>query len=217
MKYFYRTLLSLAVLTQLSAALDLPKEMTLEYSGPYGIPATLKFKHDDQHYSIITNINIPFKNMRFVTQGIIKNDQLMPTQYSVYRSNELYSSAQFDYQKGTITYGKLPTQKSEKLPQLTQDLFSIAWQMSVNQKAPKAGTYATNGKKLYSLQSLDQKADKQHYVNNKKEVSAYYVGGEGDKKIEVGLAKNLYFVPSFIVYYDKGKRYELELRRLTTQ
>lgn len=196
-------------------ALDLPKEIVLEYSGPYGIPAKLTFHHDQKNYTIETTIAIPFKSMRFSTKGKIENNQLLPTEYTVYRDKKAYSSALFDYNGKQVTYGKLPARKQSKLPQNTQDLFTIAWQMSVNQGLPTNNTHATDGKRLYELPSLMQVKNTQHYINSKKENSLYFKGGEGDRQLEIGLASELNFVPSVIVYYDKGTRYELKLKKVS--
>lgn len=212
-----KIILPLLLLTNLSHSLDLPEEMILEYSGPYGIPAKLTFNHDHKNYTIDTNVAIPFKNMRFKTKGIIKNNQLLPTEYTVYRGNKAYSSASFNYNDQKITYGKLPERKNGQLKSNTQDLFTVAWQMSINNGLPLKNTHATDGKRVYELPALRQVNNIQHKINNKKENSLYFKGGENDRQLEVGLATNLHYVPSVIVYYDKGKRYELTLKRLSTK
>lgn len=196
-------------------ALELPQEMILEYRGPYGIPAKLKFSHDQKNYTIDANVAIPFKNMRFHTKGIIQNDQLLPTEYTVYRAKKAYSSALFNYKDQKITFGKLPERKNNKLSKNTQDLFTIAWQMSINRGLPLKNTFATDGKRIYELPQLQQTKNIQHSINGKKESSLYFKGGEDDRQLEIGLASQLNYVPSVIVYYDKGTRYELTLKRIT--
>lgn len=214
MKYMKPTLVAAALILNFSLALDLPEDMTLEYSGPYGIPAKLKFSHDHKTYKIDTTIAIPFKKMSFTTKGIIKNNQLLPTEYVTYRDGKVYSSSIFDYANNSLTYGKLPDRTKAKLPKNTQDLFTVAWQMTANKGLPAKGTHTTNGKKLYELPQMVQVKDTSHFINQKREDSLYYKGGEGNQQIEVGLAKNLHFIPSVIVYYDKGTRYELNLRKV---
>lgn len=85
-----------------SYATDLPNEIVLNYSGPYGIPATMKFTHNDHNYTIDTTVAIPFNKMQFSIKGKIQNNQLLPTEYIVYRSGKAYSSALIDYNKKTI-------------------------------------------------------------------------------------------------------------------
>lgn len=198
----------------ISSALDLPKEMFLEYSGPFGIPAKLKFVHDHKSYTLDTTISIPLRNMRFFTKGTIENNQLKPMEYIVYRNKDVYSSALFNYKNKKITYGKLPERIVSDLPNNTQDLFTVAWQMTVNQGAPLKNSYATDGKKLYPLPDIQQTEGIEHFINSQKQSSNYYKGGQGDRQLEIGLAKTLHFIPSVIVYYDRGKRYELELKRV---
>lgn len=206
-------LLMATLVGSFSYALDIPQQITLEYSGPYGIPATMVFNHDNNTYSIETSIAIPFKPMRFSTKGIIQNNQLIPAEYTVYRSKKLYSSAIFDYLNQKITYGKKDQTHTDALKKNSQDLFSVAWQMTINQGLPLHNTNTTNGKKIYPLPSLTQAANKSMRINNQKQESQYYKGGQNDHRLEIGLAQNLHFVPSVIVYYDKGTRYELELRK----
>ncbi|GAA5101327.1 hypothetical protein [Wohlfahrtiimonas larvae] len=196
-----------------SYATDLPNEVVLNYTGPYGIPATMTFTHNKENYTIDTTVLIPFNKMRFIIKGQIKGNQLLPTEYTVFRSDKAYSSAIIDYNKNIITYGKLPERKQESLAQNTQDLFSVAWQMSINQGLPNKNTQTTDGKKIYQLPELTQTQSIEHRINGKKENSIYFKGGEDDRRLEIGLATEQHFIPSVIVYYDKGTRYELTLRK----
>ena len=216
-KLILASFLSSLYAVQSSYALELPNEVTLNYTGPYGIPATMKFTHNNSDYAIDTTVAIPFNKMQFSIKGKIQNNQLMPTEYTVYRSGKAYSSALIDYNKNTITYGKLPKRKEDKLIQNTQDLFSVAWQMSMNQGLPNKNTQTTDGKKIYQLPELKQSQSIEHRINGKKENSIYFKGGEGDHRLEIGLATAQHFVPSVIVYYDKGTRYELTLRKATVK
>lgn len=215
MGYLKETCVFVTFLMGMAHSLELPKEMVLEYSGPWGIPAKLKFVHDDKNYTIDTTIAIPLKNMRFSAKGIIQNNQLKPVEYTVYRDKGIYSSAIFDYENQKITYGKLPERKEFALQSNTQDLFTLAWQMTISKGSPLKNTYVTDGKKLYALPVIQKTREISHSIDGKKQSSNYYQGGEGDRRLEIGLAKELYFIPSVIVYYDKGKRYELELKRVT--
>lgn len=212
-KLILSALLTPLLIANWSHADNLPNDIVLNYSGPYGIPATMKFTHNDSNYTIDTTVAIPFNKMRFSIKGKIKDNQLLPTEYTVYRSDKAYSSAIIDYNKNTITYGKLPKRKEDKLIKNTQDLFSVAWQMSMNQGLPNKNTQTTDGKKIYQLPQLKQTSPIEHRINGKKENSIYFKGGEGDRRLEIGLATDQFFVPSVIVYYDKGTRYELTLRK----
>lgn len=212
-KLILTALLTPLFIASWSHASDLPNEVVLNYTGPYGIPATMKFTHNNSTYTIDTTVSIPFNKMQFSIKGTIQDNQLMPSEYIVYRSNKAYSSAIINYSKNTITYGKLPKRKEAQLIKNTQDLFSVAWQMSINQGLPNKNTQTTDGKKIYQLPDLQQTQSIQHRINGKKENSIYFKGGEGDRRLEIGLATEQYFVPSVIVYYDKGTRYELTLRK----
>lgn len=212
-KLILTTLLTSFMVTNWSDAAGLPNEAILNYTGPYGIPATMTFTHNDTNYEIDTTVAIPFNKMQFRIKGKIEGNQLLPTEYTVYRSGKAYSSALIDYNKKTITYGKLPTRKENKLIENTQDLFSVAWQMSWNQGLPNKNTQTTDGKKIYKLPELIQVQPVEHRINGKKQSSLYFKGGEGDRRLEIGLASMHHFVPSVIVYYDKNTRYELTLKK----
>lgn len=212
-KFILTTLLMPVVLASHSYASDLPKEITLNYSGPYGIPAVMKFTHNNFNYTIDTTVSIPFNKMQFSVKGKIENNQLYPTEYIVYRSNKPYSSSIIDYSKKTITYGKLPERKQDQLIKNTQDLFSVAWQMSFNHGLPNKNTQTTDGKKIYELPDMKQIQPIEHRINGVKEPSIYFKGGENNRRLEIGLATTQHYIPSVIVYYDKGTRYELVLRK----
>lgn len=196
-----------------SQTLDLPKEIILEYNGPFGVPAILTFKHDQKSYSINTSIAIPFKPMRFSTTGGILNNKLLPITYKNFRNKKLYSEASFNYSTNQVVLGKLPTRKTEKFPENTQDLFSLAWQMTINHGLPHKGTYATDGKRLYAVPTLSQAKTMNIVLNGKKQQVLIFKGGEGDRRLEIGLAPKLHYIPAVIVYYDRGQRYELTLNK----
>ncbi|NLD10083.1 MAG: hypothetical protein GX667_10955 [Xanthomonadaceae bacterium] len=205
------TLLVSPFIFSVSHALDLPETINLKFTGPYGVPAKMHFSHDHKTFSIVTEVAIPFKNMRFSSKGLIKENELLPTEFRDYRGGERYAYANYDYGNQTITYGKRDEVKTAKLLPQSKDFYTLAWQMAIDHGVMEGVIQTTNGKKVYTrtpfvkIGTLDQRINRVSYQAD------HYQNGEGDDRIEVALLPEKHFIPSLIVYYDKGKRYELKL------
>ena len=73
------SLILLSLLTQPALAADIPQSATLNFSGSYGIPATMTFKRTGNQYTVAANINVPFYKIRFESGGTISGNQLNPS------------------------------------------------------------------------------------------------------------------------------------------
>ena len=54
-----------AALAAPAFAADLPQSAELQYSGSYGIPATMTFTRSGNSYKIVSNIKVPLYRIRF--------------------------------------------------------------------------------------------------------------------------------------------------------
>ena len=209
-------ILSLSFFTLISQADVLPSEVKLNFVGPYQVPASMTFIHGNGQYQLDTIVNVPFKNMRFTSKGTMSNNRLITQSFIDTRGGKPYASATFDTQKKVITYGRNKQDHTAPMTALAQDFFTTAWQSTLN-KAPLAEKLqTTNGKKVYERPAFKSAGTIDGYVNGQKTTINLYISGEGDDRVELGLAPNHYYLPALIAYYEKGKRYELTLRSYTT-
>ena len=86
--------------------------------------------------------------MRFSSNGSISGNRLQPTRYSDTRKGRAYAGATFDYGSKTITYGKAGHTESQPLAGPTFDLFTLAWQLALNNGQLPANLHITNGNAL---------------------------------------------------------------------
>ena len=97
---------ALALLTAAlpASAAELPQSAELQYSGSYGIPATMTFSRSGNNYRIVSVIKVPMYNFRFESGGTIHGNSLHPSYYKDIRKGKTYAEAKFG--GGKITYGK---------------------------------------------------------------------------------------------------------------
>ena len=69
-RFLYLAALS-SVLSLPSYAAELPQSAVLQYSGSYGIPATMTFTRTGNQYKIVSNIKVPLYHIRFESGGNI--------------------------------------------------------------------------------------------------------------------------------------------------
>lgn len=207
-------LLFLSFFTVNTQAQNFPERARLHFSGPFGVPATMEFSYEENHYSIFTTVKIPFKPITFQSNGVIQNNRLLPINFEDRRGGKLYAAANFDLAGKQIQYGRNGELKSAKMTHLTQDFFSLAWQITLNQGPLKESIQATNGKKVYLRDNFKEISSAQQEINGKETTIRHFVNGEGDDRIELGIAPEILSLPALIVYYDKGKRYELRLTKV---
>lgn len=208
-------LLLLFTLTFVSLSLQaetLPQKIKLNFTGPFQVPASMTFTYDDQQYKLDTTVHIPFKNMQFISQGLVKNNRLITQSFEDIRSGKPYAYANFDTQNKTIIYGRAGQKNNTKMTALAQDFFTTAWQATLNQAPLTEKVQTTNGKKVYQRPSFVKTGTEEGYINGQKTPITFYVSGEGDDRVELGLSSEHYYLPALIAYYEKGKRYELKLK-----
>ncbi len=210
----------LFILTFASLSLQaetLPQKIKLNFTGPFQVPASMTFTHDQQQYQLDTTVHIPFKNMQFSSQGFVKNNRLITQSFKDTRSGKPYAYADFDTQNKTIHYGRTGEKKSAKMTALAQDFFTTAWQATLNQSPLTEKVQTTNGKKVYQRPPFVKTGTVDGYINGQKTPITLYVSGEGDDRVELGLSPDNYYLPALIAYYEKGRRYELNLKSYKIQ
>lgn len=194
---------------------QLPAEISMRFSGPMGVPATMQFTHTGTEYRIYTRVSIPFNTIEFKTEGVIEKERLLPLTYEDRRGGKRYAYASFDYGKGQITYGRSGEIHVAPLKQPTKDFFSLAWEMALHDGALLDSVIATNGKKLYTREAFPYQGERIITVDRKRVPIALYQNGQGDDRIELGFMRQSYTVPAVIAFYDRGRRYELTLTNLS--
>lgn len=195
----------------------LPQKIKLNFTGPFQVPASMTFTHDDQQYKLDTTVHIPFKNMKFSSKGIVNNKRLITQSFEDIRSGKPYAYANFDTQNKTIIYGRAGQKNSAKMTALAQDFFTTAWQATLNKSPLTEQVLTTNGKKVYQRPPFIKTGTIDGYINGKKTPITLYVSGEGDDRVELGLSPDNFYLPALIAYYEKGKRYELKLKSYKIQ
>lgn len=189
----------------------LPTHIELTFKGPYGVPASMSFKYTDKTYAFSAEVKIPFNTITFTAEGLVHHSLLKPLKYRDIRKNSIYAYADYDYDKKQITYGKGQSKNTATIKEPSQDIFTLAWQMAINQGNIEGTIQTTNGKKIYQREPFKKQGTLSLYVNKKKYTAQHFITGSGDDRVEVGLISDLYSIPALIAFYDKGKRYELKL------
>lgn len=189
----------------------LPTNIRLTFKGPYGVPASMNFSYTDKTYTFLAKVEIPFNTIQFTAEGLVQNSLLKPLKYRDIRKNNIYAYADYNYDKREITYGKGKSKHTATIEEPSQDIFTLAWQMAINQGNIDGTIQTTNGKKIYKREPFQKQGTLSLYVNKKKYTAQHFITGSGDDRVEVGLISDLYFIPALIAFYDKGKRYELKL------
>ena len=193
------TLLTLSLLTASVGvqAAELPQSAVLQYSGSYGIPATMTFTRSGNQYKIVSTIKVPLYNIRFESGGSINGTTLHPSYYKDVRGGKVYAEAKFS--GGNITYGK------------AGDLFTLAWQLAANDVRLPSGLKITNGKKLYTVGSMNKIGNESYKLNGGTTPVSKYRVRRGDDTVTYSFASDIDNIPAQISYTDDGKTYNLKL------
>ncbi|UOO83224.1 DUF3108 domain-containing protein [Uruburuella testudinis] len=209
-KTILHTILAAAALAAAPAfAADLPQSAELQYSGSYGIPATMTFTRSGNSYKIVSNIKVPLYRIRFESGGTISGNSLRPTYYKDIRGGKTYAEAKFS--GGKVTYGRTGAQTTENVSGPTMDLFTLAWQLAANDAKLPGGLKITNGKKLYNVGALQRIGSSQVSVaGGRTAVNQYRVRRGGDT-VTYAFAPAFGNIPAQISYSDDGKNYDLKL------
>ncbi len=208
---------SLIFYSLVATAQEMPHKMRLNFVGPFQVPATMDFQYGNGHYQLKTVVNIPFKKMIFESEGVMQNNRLITQKFRDIRSNKLYAYANFDTKNRTIIYGRENEKLSAPMTKLAQDFFTTAWQAALNKGPLSEKIQTTNGKKIYERPTFTAAGTQTARINGKTTTIQLYISGEGDDRVELGLAPEDYYLPALIAYYEKGKRYELNLRSYSTE
>lgn len=204
------TILAASVLAATPAlAAELPQSAELQYSGSYGIPATMTFNRSGNNYTVVSNIKVPLYRIRFESGGTISGNTLRPSYYKDIRGGKTYAEARFS--GGKVTYGKVGEQKTENVSGPTMDLFTLAWQLAANDARLPAGLKITNGKKLYSVGNLNSIGSSQVKIGGRNANVSRYRVRRGEDTITYAFAPALGNIPAQISYTDDGKTYDLKL------
>ena len=193
-------------------AAELPQSAELQYSGSYGIPATMTFTRSGNNYKIVSNIKVPMYNIRFESGGIINGNTLTPSYYRDVRGGKTYVEAKFSGNR--VTYGKPGEQKTENVSGPTQDLFTLAWQLAASNGKLPGGLKITNGKKLYNVGGLSSAGSAKYSIGGGSTTINKYRVQRGDSTVNYSFAPALGNVPAQISYTDDGKTYDLQLKSI---
>lgn len=205
-------LLTLTFLVTSTQAEPLPQRLKLNFTGPFQVPATMTFQYDDGQYQLETDVHIPFKNMQFKSEGLLKDNRLITESFQDLRKGKPYAYANFDLKNKIIHYGRTGQALSAPMTALSQDFFTTAWQATLNHAPLTETVQSTNGKKVYERPPFIMEGEMDGYINGKTTPIILYVSGEGDDRIELALSPKNYYLPALIAYYEKGRRYELRLK-----
>ncbi len=206
-----RTLIATAVMmaaTQVQAA-EIPQSAELKYSRSYGIPATMTFNRSGNTYTVTANINVPMYKIRFESGGTIVGNQLKPTYYKDIRNGKTYAEAKFSGKN--VSYGKAGDSHNETVSGPVMDLFTLSWQLALNEGKLPSGLQITNGKKLYSASGLTLVGTATQNIAGGKTTVNKYSLRRGDSTAAYAFAPDLGNVPAQINYSDDGKNYNLRL------
>ena len=208
---------TLSFFSLLATAESLPNKIRLNFVGPFQVPASMTFTHGNGQYALDTNVNIPFKNMEFISRGQLIDNRLITESFTDIRGGKPYASAQFDKVNKKIQYGRNGQALEAEMTALAQDFFTTVWQATLNKGALTEKVITTNGKKVYDRPPFVAAGTDEAYINGQKTTINLYTSGEGDDRVELGLSPSNYYVPALIAYYEKGKRYELRLRNYVAE
>lgn len=200
-----------ALATPAAYAAHFPTRAELQYTGPSGVPATMTFSRNSSHYSIVTTIDIPFYSMRFSSTGNISGNNLIPKVYDDDRQGKNYAHADFDY--NIIRYGKTgEAVQSATVNGPVFDLFTLAWQLAMNNARLPANAHITNGKKIYTVEGIRKTGRSRYALGNGVIPINHYRVQRGDNTIDYAFAPSLSDIPAQITYTDDGKSYTLKLK-----
>ena len=197
-----------------------PHDAKLKYEGPYSITGEMEFHRDKNSYRIDATFNVPFNKMKFHSEGRVQNNRLIPLLYTDTRKNKIYASAEFDYEKGEIIYGKGERNQIHQLEgKEAHDFFSWAWQTAIDGKIGRE-LYLTSGKKIYLQEKNEEDIELQEILYDTGEGKLRIITQYIDRKhkdetlkdtINYGFAKDFAQIPALIMLNIDGKDYEMHV------
>lgn len=192
-------------------ATELPSTAELQYVGPYRIPATMTFNRTGDTYAVALRLRVPLYQIRFHSSGSISNNTLRPAVYTDTRNGRTYAEARFSGHN--VRYGKAGTDMQTSTPTgPTLDLFSLVWQLAMNDGQPPAKLHITNGKKIYAVSGISKIGDGTYRLGERDIAIRRYQVRRSDSNMEYAFAPELGNIPVLISYMDNGKTYVLTLK-----
>ena len=138
-------------------AAELPNSAELQYVGPYHVPVNMTFNRTGNTYAVALRIHVPLYQIRFQSSGSISNNTLRPAVYMDTRNGKPYAEAHFSGHD--VRYGKTGAEiQTSALNGPTFDLFSLAWQLAMNDGRLPAKLHITNGKKFMQSAASEKSA-----------------------------------------------------------
>ena len=205
--------LALLLAAPLAQAADFPASAELQYVGPNGVPATMTFNRSGSNYKVVASINVPMYQMRFESSGSINGNTLQPAVYTDTRKGKPYAQARFS--GNSVRYGKAgETAQTAAVKGPTFDLFTLAWQLAMNEGKLPTGLQITNGKRLYPVSGIRSLGAAKYRVSGGDTTINRYRVQRGGDTIDYAFAPEFHNIPAQITYVDDGKTYTLKLKSI---
>lgn len=200
-----------ALAAPLTYAANFPSRAELHYVGPYGVPAVMTFARSGNRYNVVANINVPLYQMRFSSSGGVSGNTLKPSVYNDTRHGKSYAQARFS--GNTVRYGKSGNAvKTTTVNGPVFDLFTLAWQLAMNNAQLPANVRITNGKKIYTVGGMRKTGSSRYALGNGSISVNNYRIKRGDDTIDYAFAPSLSNIPAQITYISGGESYTLKLK-----
>jgi hypothetical protein len=187
---------------------SLPERVKLHYQLSWnGLPANgeMQWQKNGSRYHVELKLTaIIGPTLRYVSDGRIGKQGLIPERYQAWRNGQQREKADFAWSGMTLNYGDGETKLAALEPR-AQDFLSIDWQLAL---APAAlldvPVQVTNGKKVYHYALTKAGSDRSRGLA----VNVYRTQKEGDTT-EFSMANGYYHLPVRILYKDDQKTLEM--------
>ena len=164
-------------------AAELPNSAELQYVGPYHVPVNMTFNRTGNTYAVALRIHVPLYQIRFQSSGSISNNTLRPAVYMDTRNGKPYAEAHFSGHD--VRYGKTGAEiQTSALNGPTFDLFSLAWQLAMNDGRLPAKLHITNGKKIYAVSGIRKIGDDMYRLGERDIAISRYQIQRNDSSME---------------------------------
>ena len=145
----------------------------------------------------------------YLSEGRLTARGLQPEKFFISRTRRgrtEAAQAQFDWEAGTLTLGKVPDQHSAALSPEAQDIVSFMYQLALSPPAPgRIRLPVTNGShfETYDLDVLDEERIETP-LGMLKTLPVKQVPRRGDESIEIWLAVEYRYLPVKLRFFDRG-------------
>lgn len=152
------------------------------------------------------------QRLRYMSQGEVTPAGLLPKSFLISRTRRGQTEvalARFDWEAGTLTYGRAREQKRAALPAGTQDLMSFVYQFVITPPAP--GRYRvpiTTGAEIevYEVEVAPEQ-DLETPVGTVRALPVRQVPRPGKESVEVWLAADYRYLPVRVRHFDRQGNY----------